>query len=392
MMVGYTPKIGVIPAYLPQIFRAFGIEVAISGYVDRSQPIELMWVGDDGTEIVLGQLRPGIVFTTTSIVSLRSLIAPFSESGHILFAHKWKYWHGTDAPLKLLQTMPEAQTVLHDSIFHSHPVAYAKAIQTYAQTHPLPKFRSPQEEFNIDAAEWALTRVLEPLMAWTESFEHIGTEMSIRQPQYLIQQLWKRYLNNADKFELVKDCYQLAQSVLYDLTQYIDTQQLDPADGTAFTIFNPDYFPVEFCSNTIAPLEFRVLLRACEESDTSLTAFSELEAGNLVMPGKVITAITSTHSGPFPLAASLITTSESQFRITAAKLPEDPDRSGLIVRGNNLSDQELWVTLTPWRAYNVIDVVAMDEEPTGGRLAQESNGAIRFRAAPHRILTFWFHN
>ena len=31
------------------------------------------------------------------------------------------------------------------------------------------------------------------------------------------------------------------------------------------------------------------------------------------------------------------------------------------------------------------DVVTLDEAPTGGKLATESNGAIRFKAAPHRI-------
>ena len=39
-----------------------------------------------------------------------------------------------------------------------------------------------------------------------------------------------------------------------------------------------------------------------------------------------------------------------------------------------------------------VEVATLDEAPTGGKLATESNGAVRFKAAPHRILTFWFHD
>jgi len=100
--------------------------------------------------------------------------------------------------------------------------------------------------------------------------------------------------------------------------------------------------------------------------------------------------VTDIHQGLLPLSATLLSSSEATFHIRSIKLPEDGD--GLIVRGENITDSDVWVTLTPWRAYPFVEVVTMDEVPTGGQLAPESNGAIRFKAGPHRILTFWFHD
>jgi hypothetical protein len=102
--------------------------------------------------------------------------------------------------------------------------------------------------------------------------------------------------------------------------------------------------------------------------------------------------LTDFHNGPLPLSDSLIASSNPNFRISAVKLPEDADRSGMIVRGCNTTDEPIWITLTPWRPFATIEVVTLDEAPTGGKLAVESNGAVRFKAAPHRILTFWFHD
>jgi hypothetical protein len=89
---------------------------------------------------------------------------------------------------------------------------------------------------------------------------------------------------------------------------------------------------------------------------------------------------------------SAVTSSDPAFQLTAVKLPEDND--GLIVRGENVTDSDVWVTLTPFRAYPHVEVVTMDEVPTGGVLAPdaESNGAVRLKAGPHRIITLWFHD
>ncbi len=91
-------------------------------------------------------------------------------------------------------------------------------------------------------------------------------------------------------------------------------------------------------------------------------------------------------------SARLVQSSDAGFCITAVKLPEEAERSGMIVRGHSTGGEPLWITLEPWRAFATVEVVTLDEAPTGGKLAPESNGAVRFKAAPHRILTFWFHD
>ena len=311
MMIGYLPDASKLPGYLPQIFKSFDIDVVITNRVDGNLPNELIWVGDDGTQIILGQMQSGI----GPIADLRGEFAPYAESGHMLFAYQWDMQQSHVERLALLNAIPVAQTAHHDTVFHSHPAAYASAIQAYAKAHVLPKITGGPTTKNGDPAEYALTHVLEPLLCWAAE-----TKLSIQRPQYLLQQLWKRYLSGVDTSKLVEDCYQLAASL-----------------GAAHLLTQPD------------------------------------------------------PSGP-PGPVNLVTPSAPQFRITTMKLPEDPDCTGLVVRGHNVSDEDIWVTLTPWRAYSIIDVVTMNEEPTGGRLAPESNGAVQFRAAPHRILTFWFHD
>lgn len=95
-------------------------------------------------------------------------------------------------------------------------------------------------------------------------------------------------------------------------------------------------------------------------------------------------------AGTLPQSASLIAVSSPDFRISAVKPPEEG--SGLIVRGYNITGTSIWVTLTPWRRFAQAEVVTLDEAVTGGKLAVEPDGAIRFRVDPHRILTFWFHD
>lgn len=97
-------------------------------------------------------------------------------------------------------------------------------------------------------------------------------------------------------------------------------------------------------------------------------------------------------AGTLPERLSLMLSSDARFRITAVKLPFDQERSGLIVRGFNYSQTEFEITLTPYRSFAVCDVTRMDETETGGKLAVEATGAVSFFAAPHRVLTFWFHD
>ena len=101
---------------------------------------------------------------------------------------------------------------------------------------------------------------------------------------------------------------------------------------------------------------------------------------------------TGSHPGTLPTHLSLIASNNPAFRISAVKIPEDESRGGFIVRGYNITGDSQMIALTPWRLFKVVDVVRLDESETGGRLALDADGSISFRAAPHRILTFWFHD
>jgi hypothetical protein len=108
--------------------------------------------------------------------------------------------------------------------------------------------------------------------------------------------------------------------------------------------------------------------------------------------GSFRVAITGSHAGTLPTHVSLIAANNPAFRISAIKLPEDETRGGFIVRGYNITGDSQMVSLTPWRPFSLVDVIRLDESETGGRLALDADGSISFRAAPHRILTFWFHD
>src|SRR5260221_1661394 len=138
MMVGYMPYTNRLHGYLPQIFKAFGIEVAISDCIDPNKSSELSWIGDDGTQIILAQLQKGTIPLAQSIAELRAGAALYSESGQLLLPYEWGMNQLRAERLELLGAIPATQKASHDKVFHSHPAAYAKAIQDYRQTHPLP--------------------------------------------------------------------------------------------------------------------------------------------------------------------------------------------------------------------------------------------------------------
>lgn len=78
------------------------------------------------------------------------------------------------------------------------------------------------------------------------------------------------------------------------------------------------------------------------------------------------------------------------FHITALK-PREDGAAGVIVRGVNLGDERMEVTLRLWRRFDHCAVVRLDERPTGGTLPIEADGAIQFMAAPSRLLTLWLY-
>jgi hypothetical protein len=347
MLVGYVPNAMALPGQWPQILKGFGIDTVITrGAAD--QPAELRWEGDDGTPLIVGQvgdqsqIAPGV-----PVAAARQKLVPYSASGHLLLLYAWNMRLPLKQRLDYLKSLAQIQVELHDSIFHSHPAAYAQAIHTYAKANPLPTVHGQLDATadNDDPvlddtagrsiarrcaeAERLLVEVIEPRAVWAEYQNAEVGEGFICRPQTFIQRLWRDLLINQSRIRGDSgDSGEIGSR--YDRIEQVAgmLKRSQPAPD------NPDE----------------------------------------------------------PWAARLVACSGAGFRLTAVKLPEDSDRNGMIVRGHNVGGESNWVTLTPWRPFATVEVVTVDEAPTGGKLAPESNGAVRFRVGPHRVLTFWFHD
>jgi hypothetical protein len=88
----------------------------------------------------------------------------------------------------------------------------------------------------------------------------------------------------------------------------------------------------------------------------------------------------------------IVRTDCALFAISACKLPADPSRSGIVVRGRLNAAQSAWLTLQPMQPFACCEVVSLAEVPSGGSLAAEPDGTFRFRAEPQHFYTFWLHN
>jgi hypothetical protein len=281
------------------------------------------------------------------VAAARQKLAPYSASGHLLLLYAWNMRLPLKQRLDYLKTLPQIQVELHDSIFHSHPAAYAQAIHTYAKANPLPTVhgRLGATAANDDPlpggdparsiarrcaeAERLLVEVIEPSSVWAEYLDTETGEGFIRRPQTFIQRLWRDLLINQSRIHGdSSDVGEIGARFdrIEQLAGVLKRNRLAPD--------NPDE----------------------------------------------------------PWAARLVACAGAGFRLTAVKLPEDSDRNGMIVRGYNVGGEPNWIMLTPWRPFASVEVVTVDEAPTGGKLAPESNGAVRFRVGPHRVLTFWFHD
>ncbi|MCC7449217.1 MAG: hypothetical protein IT324_17490 [Anaerolineae bacterium] len=326
MTVAYLPEIHLLPNYLPQLLKGFGIDTLIIPRQADDQPTEMIWEGDDGTQILLGTFSP----LDDDLIAMRERLAPYSESGHLLVISQEQA--GLTPVLSTIQPTPT------DDSFHSNLMGYAKALASYSRSHPLPVVRGNIGVFGetIQARglmdQWydysgfrrTTAHLIETMEEYFLSMEcqPPSVDKTLARPQLFIQGLWR---------EVLKD------------------------QRTLFSRNDGDH----------------------QEA--------KLHADRMV---KLVAWLTETE----PSLVADVRSSEHRFHITATKLPDDSDRAGMIVRGHNTTDEPLWVTLTPWRSFAAVDVVTLDEEPTGGKLAVEADGSIQFKAAPHRLLTFWFHD
>ncbi len=277
MLVGYMPNARGLPSQLPQILRSFGIQAVIIGGKHENQTIEVSWEGRDGTKLILiNLLEEPSKKPTLSLKSLRKRLAPFSESGHLLLLHSGYLHIPFHARKRLFSSLQIARTKLPDDVFHSNPMAYAKAVETHAQRNPFPAI---QGEFrrawladlfslkltaksrNVET-EHLLTQWIEPFSAWAEQLEPLDEDWHMRRPQVLIQKLWRILLENQssvllggysgaaidrdvwtrfDHINAIADRMRL--STLDDLARHVNTASVNTQGLFAIIVFNPSNYP-----------------------------------------------------------------------------------------------------------------------------------------------------
>ena len=96
---------------------------------------------------------------------------------------------------------------------------------------------------------------------------------------------------------------------------------------------------------------------------------------------------TGIHAGTLPASGSFVRVDNPSFAVSAVK--ETEDGRGWIVRGYNIGDEEIPVTLTPWRKFKKVQRVNMAEEKVA-KLKVESSGGATFKARGHEVVTVKF--
>jgi mannosylglycerate hydrolase len=97
---------------------------------------------------------------------------------------------------------------------------------------------------------------------------------------------------------------------------------------------------------------------------------------------------TRLHDGILPARGSFVDAAPAEFVISAVKQAEDS--KGWIVRGYNVTGEEVKVSLRPWRVFKNAERVDLAEERTDD-LKPNREGAVAFPARGHEIVTvkFW---
>ncbi|MDI6768249.1 MAG: glycoside hydrolase family 38 C-terminal domain-containing protein [Anaerolineales bacterium] len=96
---------------------------------------------------------------------------------------------------------------------------------------------------------------------------------------------------------------------------------------------------------------------------------------------------TGLHDGALPVAGSFVSVEPREFVISAIK--ESDAGKGWIVRGYNVTDKEITITLTPWRKFKHIELVNLAEERLAA-LKPNADGSVSLTAGKHEILTVLF--
>jgi alpha-mannosidase len=96
---------------------------------------------------------------------------------------------------------------------------------------------------------------------------------------------------------------------------------------------------------------------------------------------------TGLHEGILPIRGSFVNVAPAKFIISAVKQAEDG--KGWIVRGYNITGDEIKVTLQPWRLFKNAERVNLAEEHIDD-LKADREGAVTFPARGHEIVTVMF--
>jgi alpha-mannosidase len=96
------------------------------------------------------------------------------------------------------------------------------------------------------------------------------------------------------------------------------------------------------------------------------------------------------HPGPLPPVASIVHAEPSSFVLTTIKQPEERSVPGLLVRGVNMSDQPITVRLRPWREFERIARVNLNEEFLEP-LLPETDGSVTISVRPWEIVSVRWH-
>ncbi len=356
--IGYWPQsfgLNRSIEHLPQLLRGFGLESALLASTDESAEagrVEFVWQSPDGSQVMCVQACQR---RQLDVSALQSTLGNRTASGHLLAL--LRVADPTSATPESLDRLPEVIYAANQSsantIVQSSLPGYFAALRPLGRVLPVaqPALLTPTEDQKhselgadgrwerIQSIERQLISQAEPLCAWAEWLPdnaQPGQLFRLHNPRSALELAWR---------ELLYGC-RLA--------------------GV------PDI------SGSLASSCMAHLDRA-EQIGQWLAAEASHALGLPLQPGQ-------------SLFDHMIRVNNPAFALTAIKLPDDPERGGLIARGWNGGETTQRVLLSPWHTFAGVDVLRLDESPTGGKLAIEADGSIDFRAAPHRLLSFWFHD
>ncbi len=98
-------------------------------------------------------------------------------------------------------------------------------------------------------------------------------------------------------------------------------------------------------------------------------------------------ATTDLHPGPLTASASFIEVSPRTFLISAVK--QTADQRGWLARGYNLGNEDIYVTVKPWRPFKRVEKVDLSEQKIED-LKPEADGSVTVPARKHEILSLVF--